>query len=157
MNSTRHRADIPAYILLAAAALLTFSIVSAMLSYQTGIGRTTDAPAPYASRALKFERQTDNSMHVVDANTGSVLERLESADEGFIPGALRGLLFERRRHQKPADASFHLVAVPGEGIALIDKTTGLRVQLEAFGRQNARDIARFLSTRISQNNLGTEN
>ena len=144
MNTTRANITIPRFITVSAAILLGFSILMAAVSKQTGIGRTPDTTEHVRVRMLSFERQTDNSMLIRDSASQQVLDTLPSADEGFIPGALRGLLFERRRHDKPINAPFKLVASPGQGIALIDPTTGLYVQLEAFGRENARNVSRYL-------------
>jgi putative photosynthetic complex assembly protein len=149
-RTSRSSVQVPRYLAVAAVTLLGFSLLMAAVSKQTGIGRTPDTSAQTQMRMLSFERQDDNSMLVVDAVSGETLDRFASADEGFIPGALRGLQYERRRHGKPVMAPYKLIAAPGRGIALIDPSTGLYVQLEAFGSGNAKDVSRYLpTTRVS--------
>lgn len=135
---------IPRHIIGAGMLLVAMTIGLSAVSKRADIGRTPDQPGPSRVRDLVFERTTDDAMIVRDARSGEVLERLHSADEGFIAGALRGLSFERRRQEKPAAAPYRLIERPGQGLALIDPSTGVYVQLEAFGRDNVQALSRYL-------------
>ncbi len=135
---------IPRHIVGAGMLLVALTVGLSALSKKADIGRTPDQPGPSSVRHLTFERTADDAMLVRDAFTAELLERLPSADEGFIAGALRGLAFERRRQDEPEDAPYRLIARPGQGVALIDPATGVYVQLEAFGRDNVAALARYL-------------
>ena len=135
---------IPRHIVLAGALLVALTVGLSAFSKRTDIGRTPDQPGPSQVRELRFERTADDAMLIRDAYSGEVLERLASADEGFIAGALRGLSYERRRQEKPEQAPYRLIARPGQGVALIDPSTGVYVQLEAFGRDNVTALSRYL-------------
>lgn len=136
--------EIPRHVIIAGLVMLVFAIVASGFSFQTGIGRTSEPATPTSSRFLSFEAREGNTLAVLDTATGRELEVLPSADEGFIAGAIRSLQYERRRHSKPADAPFRLIGTGTQGLALIDPSTGIYLQLEAYGFENARTMARFL-------------
>ncbi len=138
------RRDIPRHILVVLFGLIAFTLIASGLSYHTGIGRTGEPSIPTLSRMLTFDKRADNTLAVIDANTGQTIEVLPSADEGFLPGAIRSLRYERRRLGKPDDAPFRLVGEASRGLALIDPATGIYLQLEAYGFENARQVARLL-------------
>ncbi len=151
------RLGFPRYILIAGLALVAFTIIASSISKQTGIGRTAERAVPTSSRMLNFQPREDRTMAVIDAQTGEVLEVLPSAEEGFIAGAVKSLQYERRRHGKPADAPFRLIGEDFNRLALIDPSTGIYLQLEAYGMENARSVARFLPGAPAPNRNTTSN
>jgi hypothetical protein len=80
---------VPRGPLLAAGALILFTVLAAGWVRLSGQPiRAPDAPAT-AQRLLKFEDRPDGGVDVIDAGNGRVFERIEG-QAGFVRGTLRG-------------------------------------------------------------------
>jgi putative photosynthetic complex assembly protein len=66
-------------------------------------------------------------------------------EQGFLRGALRSLVRERRRRGGDASAPFTLIGRADGRLTLADATTGQRIDLESFGPTNAAVFARWLT------------
>lgn len=129
--------------LLAIGALLCGVIVAVAGVRLSGADiRVPDAPATEV-RSLRFEDRADGSIVVIDAANGAQIDRFVG-EHGFVRGALRGLVRERRRQQIGAAEPFQLVARADGRLTLMDRSTGQRVDLESFGPVNAADFGRLL-------------
>jgi putative photosynthetic complex assembly protein len=65
---------------------------------------------------------------------------------GFIRGILRAMARDRRMYQISSDDAFELVSRSDGRLTLIDLATNHRIDLEAFGKDNAAEFAAFLNT-----------
>lgn len=136
---------IPRALLLGAAGLLAFAVVSVSVSRITDLGHTRQAPSETISaHDLKFQDRDDGTIAVSDARSGQSVAVIESGSNGFLRGTLRGLARERKRSEADLDAPFRLIRYADGRLTLEDPTTGRRIDLEAFGPTNATAFARLI-------------
>jgi putative photosynthetic complex assembly protein len=140
----------PRHLAIAILVLVTVTILLAAFARQTGIGRTPDAPIVVQSRSIVLQPAPDGRMLVLDAKTGDTIEALPSANEGFVAGIWRAVKFDRDRQRIDLAAPLEIVLSMDAGLLLIDPQTGVRLQLEAYGRDNRNTFARFLPAYGSQ-------
>ncbi|MFK7964568.1 MAG: photosynthetic complex assembly protein PuhC [Burkholderiaceae bacterium] len=138
---------VPRFMTIGVLALISASIALAAFSSQTGIGRVEDTSGTAVSRMLTFIPNDKQQLEIRDGTSGELLRTLPNLEEGFIIGALRGLQFNRNRVDKPLEAPYRLMYRADQGLALIDPSTGVYVQLEAFGKDNVATFAAFLPLR----------
>ncbi|WP_203071691.1 photosynthetic complex assembly protein PuhC [Falsiroseomonas ponticola] len=103
-----------------------------------------------AQRELLFADRADGGVTVTDARTGQAIGELAPGEDGFIRGALRGLVRERRIGGLGPEAPFRLTGWSDGRLTLEDPATGTRLDLAAYGATNAEAFARFLSTKENQ-------
>jgi len=109
---------------------------------------TRSQAAVVAQRALHFEDQADGSVRVLDARPGQAPQLLQVIDAGaggFLRGALRALVRQRRAAGLGAEAPFVLTARADGRLTLVDPATNERVDLESFGPTNAAVFAKLLA------------
>lgn len=100
-----------------------------------------------AGRALRFHDRPDGGVAVTDASDGSAIATLPPGGEGFLRGAMRGLVRERRLAGLDATEPFHLTAWADGGLTLQDAATGRVLELRAYGVTNAQAFERLLTAR----------
>ena len=89
--------------------------------------------------------QSDASgVAVIDATTGRTITHTSA--EGFVPGVLRGLNRMRQTGQADAAAAYRLERLSNGQLLLIDTASGIKLDLAAYGRDNAALMATFLSS-----------
>jgi putative photosynthetic complex assembly protein len=139
---------VPRPILRGAAILIGFALLSAGGSRLTDIG-TLHMPAARAveTLSLRFEDRPDGSVAVHDAADGSIFYTVQPGAYGFIRSTLRGLARERRRADLGALTPFTLTRWSDGTVSLEDASTSRRVNLDAFGPDNARAFAQLFSER----------
>ena len=108
-----------------------------------------------ATRDIHFEDQRDGGIEVRDAKTNAVIERVAPETNGFMRGAVRSLVRERKRSGIGADKPFSIVALADARLVLRDNVTDHEIDLASFGSTNAEVFAKLLSrqdtsTRISR-------
>lgn len=103
-----------------------------------------------AQRDLRFIDRADGGVTVTDARTGQPIGELAPGEDGFIRGALRGLVRERRIGGLGQETPFRLTGWSDGRLTLEDPATRTRLDLAAYGATNAESFARFLSTKESQ-------
>jgi putative photosynthetic complex assembly protein len=137
---------VPRPMLIAVAALMAFSLAAA------GLGRltATEGPrpvdsTPVASMQITFADQADGSIDVVRATDGVVVDTLAPGTNGFVRGALRGLVRQRRLHDAGSAVPFELTRWENGKLSLTDPATGERLFLSAFGPTNRDAFAQILS------------
>ncbi len=141
-----HETHVPGAALLAAAALIMFSIGIAVAARQGLI--SGDAPIvadAVQERALLFKDRRQGGIEVVAADTGRVLAVFEPGTNGFARGVMRGLARDRRARGFGPEQPFRLVRFDDGRLTLIDSTTGRTIELVSFGPTNAGVFARLLS------------
>jgi putative photosynthetic complex assembly protein len=105
------------------------------------------AEAPAVLRLLRFEDATDGAVVIRDYASGQELARFPVAEGGFVRGTLRALVRERRQERQGQEAPFRLAAWSDGQVTLDDTATGRRVDLTAFGADNAKVFAHLLGVR----------
>jgi putative photosynthetic complex assembly protein len=150
-NGKSHHDGVPRGILRGAAILIGFALLAAGVARQTDVG-TLHMPAASAidTLALRFEDRTDGSVAVSDARDGSPIYVVQPGAYGFIRSTLRGLARERRRADFDATTPFTLTRWSDGTVSLEDATTNRRVNLDAFGPDNARAFAQLFDERRRQ-------
>lgn len=94
------------------------------------------------SRLLRFEHDVTGEINVIDAATGETIATADS--EGFIPGVLRGLDRLRRTNKSSTSDAYRLERLNNGQLLLTDTASGVRLDLAAYGQDNARVFATFL-------------
>lgn len=144
-----HHADppIPRPILIGAGALILLSLAFVGGGRYADLGTTgTVASAAVASRTLAFRDRADGAAEILVAGTGRVIDRLQpGAGDGFIRGVLRSLVRDRRLNGITTPAPFVLTRHADGGLTLDDPQTGRRIDLRAFGPDNAAAFVRLLT------------
>ncbi|GLI94836.1 photosynthetic complex assembly protein PuhC [Methylocystis echinoides] len=142
---------VPRGILRSAAILIGFALLTAGVARQTDVG-TLHMPAANAveTLALRFEDRPDGSVAVRDAGDNSPIYVVQPGAYGFIRSTLRGLARERRRADFDATTPFTLTRWSDGTVSLEDATTKRRVNLDAFGPDNARAFAQLFDERRRQ-------
>ena len=135
----------PPAVLYAAAGLLAATMVFALVSRLTGVGRTS-MPEGEVAQVLQvwFDDAPDGAVLALDAS-GATIARFDDGAEGFLRGVLRGFARERKLEGLGRDLPFELTRYAGGRIAITDSATGGAVELNAFGRQNAAPFVRLLA------------
>ena len=98
-----------------------------------------------AIRDIRFEDQLDGGIEVRDATTNAVIERVAPETNGFMRGAVRSLVRERKRSNIGADKPFSIVALADARLVLRDNVTDHEIDLASFGSTNAEVFAKLLS------------
>lgn len=143
--------NFPRWFLIGAGSLILFSLLSVAVIRLTGNGPDQKASAAQTGRGgeqrpLRFEDRSDGGIAITDARTGELVSVLRG-EQGFVRGALRALVRERRMREIGTSEAFQLIARPDGGLTLFDPATGRRVDLESFGPTNAQSFARLMGDR----------
>jgi putative photosynthetic complex assembly protein len=150
-SSRKHFDGVPREILRGAGLLVGFALLAATVARQTDVG-TLHMPAASAveTLALRFEDRPDGSVAVRDARDDQAIYIVQPGTYGFIRSTLRGLARERRRADLDASTPFTLTHWSDGTVSLEDAATRRRVNLDAFGPDNARAFAQLFNKRESQ-------
>jgi putative photosynthetic complex assembly protein len=137
--------QVPRPALIGLAALVAAALLAAgagRLGYREDTRPTT---ASVEERALRFVDQDEGSILVVEAGTQRTLDVLAPGTNGFIRGAMRGLVRERKRRDLGPEEPFRLIRYADGRLSLDDPATGHRIDLGSFGATNAQAFARLLT------------
>ena len=105
-----------------------------------------DTDASVVVKKNFFFRDLPNGVvGVVSADSGMLMAEIEG-EAGFVRGILRALARERRIRQISSDEPFELTSHADGRLTLIDTATNSRIDLEAFGKDNAAVFAAFLTS-----------
>lgn len=140
-----HRHDVPKAPLYAAGALVIATVLMVFGVRLTGIGelRTPQATV-VVERQLHFTDQADGGIAVHDALDGRLVARVAPGEHGFLRGALRGLVRERKRERIGPEIPFRLSSRADGRLLLQDPATDQLIDLGAFGAQNVVVFSRML-------------
>ena len=150
-NIHSHHMPVPRGPLWAAALLIIATLLGVATIRATGVDVSTRSQAPVlAQRALHFDDQSDGSIRVLEALAGAgqaprLLQVIDPGAGGFLRGALRALVRQRRAAGVGAEAPFVLTARADGRLTLVDPATNERVDLESFGPANAAVFAQLLA------------
>ena len=103
--------------------------------------------AAVETRNLRFLDQSDGTVRVTDVDSGEALATIAGEENGggFIRGVMRGLARDRRMRGIGAEPPFELTLWSDGGMSLTDSATGRMVELGAFGPDNRKAFAQFLT------------
>lgn len=110
-----------------------------------------------ASRDLRFEDRPDGSIAIIDATASTTIDTVAPGSNGFLRGALRGLVRERKRSSLGPEAAFRLIGRADGHLLLRDLATGRTLDLGAFGPTNADVFARLLVSPGAPEQLAVSN
>lgn len=137
--------------LLAAALLIGATVIGVATLRLSGADVSTRSQAAVvAQRALQFEDQADGGVRVLEALPGQPARPLQVIDAGaggFLRGAMRALVRQRRAAGVGPETPFVLTARADGRLTLVDPATNERVDLESFGPTNAAVFAQLLAAR----------
>lgn len=141
---------VPGWALASMAALMVLAMVLAGTARLTGMG-TVSTPQVLTADArasvdIVFQPLEDGALRIVDGSTGRELRVLAAGEGGFMRGVLRPLERERMRLEADADAPYRVLRAGDGTLALVDPSTGVTVDLAAFGRTSAEAFAGLLET-----------
>ncbi len=135
----------PRPLVLSLAALIGLSLIATLGSQVTGFGTVEMPPAQAVqSRDLQFVDRAIGGISILDAETGEEIAVLEPGTNGFIRGVMRGFARERRSHGVGRKPPFTVTRWSDGRLSITDRQTGRRVELDAFGPDNAGVFARLL-------------
>ena len=97
-----------------------------------------------AVRDVFFEDQADGSVRVIDAKLRQQVEVIAPASNGFLRGAVRGLVRERKRQSIGSEVPFTIAALASGRVVLRDAATAREIDLATFGSTNMEVFARLL-------------
>lgn len=132
---------IAAGIMIALALLITGS---ARLS---GISATQEIGGAHvlSSRTLRFADGSQGTVLVYDGATGRLIATAAPGTNGFLRGALRGLMRVRKRDAVDYATPYTLRQMSNGQLLLTDQGQDITLDLNAYGRTNAAVFEAFLS------------
>lgn len=144
---------VPRGPLLGMALLIGITMLAVALIRLSGTDISSRSQAAVvAERSLHFQDAPDGSIRVLQVLPGAgqaaapaVLQVIAPGEGGFLRGALRALVRERRLAGLGAETPFRLVARADGRLTLEDPATAQRVDLESFGPTNSAVFARLLA------------
>jgi putative photosynthetic complex assembly protein len=126
-------------ILLGTIASVAYLRISGVSPEVTSLAPATD------HRLLRFLDTPEGDVAVYDFMTSEKISTI-SGEAGFVRGALRALVRERRNLGKGSEEPFKLVARLDGRLTLEDALTGEKIDLRSFGPTNAANFAQLLNT-----------
>lgn len=136
----------PLFPLLGAGGLVLISLLSvAWLQWfgDPAPDAAARAGAVVSERHLVFADEA-GAVLVSDAETGALVQRFETGEQGFLRSTLRGLARARHKIGAGPEVPFHLALHANGQLLLTDPVTGQAIDLWAFGHSNAEVFQTFL-------------
>lgn len=151
MSHTMQEPVVPRGGIIAAAALVLFSLATVTTARLTGTGAVhMSLPAASEVRDLQFEDGKNGAVLVFDASNHQLVDTLAPGSNGFIRVVLRGLARERKLGDIGKQPPFRLTRFVNGQITLTDTSTGKLIDLAAFGSANTEAFARLLNLKGSR-------
>jgi putative photosynthetic complex assembly protein len=150
-SSHSHDQSVPRGALLGAALLIGFTLLAVAVTRLSGVDISARSQAAVvAERILRFEDAPDGSIRVMELPAAAggpavVLQVIPAGNGGFLRGALRALVRERRSAGLGAETPFRLVARADGRLTLEDPATAQRLDLDSFGPTNSAIFAQLLA------------
>jgi len=138
---------VPGWALASMAGLIAATMLMAWVAVLTDTGfQGTPDPTSQVARSLEiaFHAGTSGELDVVAARDGSAIKSLAAGEGGFLRGVLRPLERERMRLGAPNTDPYRLVQRQDGTLMLQDPTTGMDVDLAAFGKTSVAVFAELL-------------
>jgi putative photosynthetic complex assembly protein len=147
MQSFFSRWNAPRSLLFAVAALLSATVIMAVIARRTDVGATRLAePVGGYAFDLRFEDAGSGDIVVTDIGGRLPPRRIAPGQDGFVRVALRSLAHDRRLAGAGPERPFQ-VGRGGDGrLWLRDPATGRLLYLDAYGHTNAQSFARLIDS-----------
>ena len=142
---------IPRSILIAAGAMVAFTICASAVARWNGLGASREPTTVPASqvRELRFEDRNDGAVAIYQAKDGALVDVLEPGTSGFVRIVMRSLARERRLNDQGPQTPFKLIRWADGRLSVEDPTTGRHIDLGAFGAVNTQAFARLMTAGVS--------
>ncbi len=131
-----------AFVLMIAAVVAVGGARLAGVSPEQSLG----ASEVMQSRLLRFEDAAQGRVAVIDAQSGATVAFAEPGTNGFLRGALRGLMRVRKRGDVSRGEPYRLDQLANGQLLLTDTASGIAIDLNAYGQTNAAVFRAFLTT-----------
>jgi len=145
-----HSSSAPSFpqpVLWGAAGVIGLALVLAGAGRLSGTDAADPSAGAIASVDLRFEDRDVGGVSVIDVDANREVATILPGEGGFVRGALRALVRERKRQDLGPEAPFRLVqGVRGE-LSLADPVTGTSVLLDAFGPTQVQAFARLMNAK----------
>ena len=129
---------------IALAIIVTLALVFSNPTHDVTVSGEKDRLQARASRDIRFEDQGDGSIRVVDAKLREQIAMVAPASNGFLRGAVRGLVRERKLQGLGMEVPFTLALLADGRLVLHDAATGHEIDLASFGSTNAAVFSKLL-------------
>jgi putative photosynthetic complex assembly protein len=123
--------------------LLTLVAGIAYMKMTGGTAQVAPVSPIIEQRALRFLDAAEGNVAVIDYKTGKQIATV-TGQAGFVRGALRALVRERKLAGEGSDKPFNLIAYQDGRLTLEDTVSAQRIDLGSFGPENAANFAGFL-------------
>lgn len=146
-----HEQKIPTAVLVGAGFMIVFSLIVAgtsRASLQAEVAAQAAAPT-IAQRMLRFEDRPDGSIVIFDDDSGETVQVVEPQGGTFLRGIMRSMFRIRKLESLPRESPFRLAREKDGRLTITDPLTARRVDLEAFGSDNAPKFAALLPKMIA--------
>lgn len=145
MSEAAHNLNVPKGALIAAAAVVLFTIAVAATARLTGVGHSRmTPPAMVESLDLNFEDSPDGAVLVYRTSDRSLVKSLQPGQSGFVRVVLHGLARERQLAGVGSQPSFKLARYVNGQYTLTDPVTNKVIDLNAFGADNLRAFSQLM-------------
>ncbi len=131
-------------IAIAVTLVATVALVFSNPSREVTVSASKDRLQARASRDIRFEDLTDGGIRVIDARLSEQIALVAPASNGFLRGAVRGLVRERKRQGLGVETPFTLAVLADGRLLLHDGATGHEIDLASFGSTNAAVFSQLL-------------
>ncbi|QDL96452.1 phosphonate-binding protein [Rhodopseudomonas palustris] len=145
MSEAAHNLNVPKGVLIAAAAVVLFTIAAAATTSLTGIGHSKmTPPAMVESLDLNFEDSPDGAVLVYRSADRQLVASLQPGQSGFVRVVMHGMARERQKSGIGSTPSFQLARYVNGQYTLTDPVTKKVIDLNAFGADNLRAFAQLM-------------
>jgi len=143
-HAQEHDHAVPRVPLFAAISLALVALALVALVRLAGFDPVDAPSAEQVARDLRFEDRPGGAVAVFDHPSQNLVAIVPGGSDSFVRSTMRSLARDRRREGVGAEAPFHLAWHADGRLTLSDPITGRRLDLIAFGQDNARAFARWL-------------
>jgi putative photosynthetic complex assembly protein len=105
---------------------------------------------PVASRALRFEDQSNGAILVKDAGSGQLLDEIVPGNDGFVRMVMRNMAHDRLAAGIGPTTPFELTRWDNGRVTISDPETKRKVELVGFGTTNLQAFAKYLPAGSAQ-------
>lgn len=124
--------------------VVTLALVFSNPTRDVTVSAEKDRLQALATRDIRFEDQVDGSIRVMDAKLREQIGLVAPESNGFLRGAVRGLVRERKLQGLGIEVPFTLAILADGRLVLHDGATGHEIDLASFGSTNAAVFSKLL-------------
>ena len=144
VHAEEHDNQVPKVPLYAAMSLAVFALVLVSGARLLGFDPVDQPGREIVARDLRFEDRPGGAVAVFDNRDQSLVELVPGGENSFVRSTLRSMARDRRRDGAGSEVAFHLAGHADGRLTLTDPVTGRRLDLVAFGSDNAKSFSRWL-------------